>query len=151
MKTKKNASLFTLFLIISLLSINNSCSERNETVSCFPNSPINAQLDLNLPLYYNLQNPGNWAYVNKIGAGTRGLIVYRKGIKDFLIYDRNAPHLCPDNETTLEVKNGTAIHCPKDGAEWILSTGEPIKVAKINPKFYPYTFDPNTNILSIYN
>ncbi|GGG66832.1 hypothetical protein [Epilithonimonas arachidiradicis] len=152
MKTKKIASLFALFLIISVLSINNSCSERNETVSCFPNSTIAVQLNLTLPLYYKLQTVGSWVYVNEVGAGTRGLIAVRT-TSGFKVYDRNAPHICPDTDTTLEVKNDTSIYCPKDGSQWILITGQPTdnSVAKIAPKTYGYSFDANTNILSIYN
>ncbi|MNK31123.1 hypothetical protein D3C87_495460 [compost metagenome] len=150
MKLKKNISIFTLILTFSLLTFNSSCSERNETVSCFPNALVSVQLNLNLGSYYKLQNVGGWIYEEQIGSGTRGLIVVRV-TNGFKIYDRNAPHICPDNETTLVVKNETAIHCPKDGAEWILITGQPTAVAKIAPKTYPYSYDPNTNILSIYN
>lgn len=152
MKTKKIASLFTLFLIISLLSINNSCSERNETVSCFPNSVISVQLNLTLPSYYKLQTVGAWVYVNEVGAGTRGLIVVRT-TSGFKVYDRNAPHICPDTNTTLEVKNETSIVCPKDNSQWILLTGQPTdnSTAKIAPKTYGYSFDAASNILSIYN
>ncbi|PZU88646.1 MAG: hypothetical protein DI529_05470 [Chryseobacterium sp.] len=152
MKTKKIASLLTLFLIINILIINNSCSERNDTVSCFPNSTISVQLNLTLPLYYKLQTVGSWVYVNQDGAGTRGLIVART-TSGFKVYDRNAPHICPDTDTTLEVKNDTSIYCPKDGSQWILITGQPTdnSVAKIAPKTYGYSYDPLSNILSIYN
>ena len=148
MKIKKNISIFTLILTFSLLTFNSSCSERNETVSCFPNALVSVQLNLNLSTYFKLQNVGGWIYEEQIGSGTRGLIVVRV-TNGFKIYDRNAPHICPDSETTLVVKNGNAIHCPKDGAEWILITGEPTAVAKIAPKTYPYSI--NGNILSIYN
>jgi hypothetical protein len=148
MKTKKIASLFTLFLIISSLSIINSCRERDDTVSCFPNSIISVQLNLSLPQYYELQTVGGWIYVDEQQSGTRGLIVVRT-TSGFKVYDRNAPHLCPDTDTTLEVKNGTAVYCPQDGAEWILITGQPSKVAKTAPKTYGYNYV--NNILSIYN
>lgn len=152
MKIKKNLSLFISLLTFSLLTFNSSCSERNETVSCFPNATVSVQLNLSLPSYYALQNEGGWVYVNEEGSGTRGLIVYRRSLNGqnaFMIYDRNAPHICPDTGTTLEVENGTAIHCPKDNAKWILSTGQPTAVSKIAPKMYGYSF--NSNILSIYN
>lgn len=149
MKIKKISSLFTLFLTISSLSLINSCGERDGTVSCFPNSVISVTLDLTLPRYYALQNPGGWLEIEEQQSGTRGLIIYRKNERDFMIYDKNAPHLCPDNDTTLEVRTGTAVYCPKDGAEWFLSTGGPTKVAKTALKAYGYSF--NGNVLSIYN
>lgn len=150
MKIKKNLSLFISLLTFSLLTFTSSCSERNETVSCFPNANVSVQLNLSLPSYYVLQNVGGWVDVNEEGSGTRGLIVVRI-TSGFKVYDKNAPHICPDKDTTLEVKNGTAIHCPKDNAEWILITGQPTAVAKIAPKTYGYSFDSNSNILSIYN
>jgi len=148
MKTKKIASLFTLFLIISSLCLINSCRERDDTVSCFPDSVISVKLNLSLPQYYILQTTGGWLYIDEQQSGTRGLIVVRT-TTGFKIYDRNAPHLCPDTDTTLEVKNGTSVYCPQDDAEWILITGQPSKVAKTAPKTYGYDYVNNT--LSIYN
>jgi len=151
MKIKKNLSLFISLLTFSLLTLlNSSCSERNETVSCFPNAAISAQLNLSLPSNNALQNVGGWIYLNEVGAGTRGLIVVRI-TSGFKVYDRNAPHICPDADTTLEVKNGTSVYCPKDNAEWILITGQPTAVANVSPKTYGYSFDASSNILSIYN
>ena len=152
MNPKKFASVFVLFLIISSLTVVNSCSERNETVSCFPNSAVSVQLNLTLPLYYKLQTVGGWVYVNEVAAGTRGLIVVRT-TTGFKVYDRNAPHICPDTDTTLEVKNDTSVYCPKDGSQWILITGQPTdnSVARIAPKTYAYSFNSAANILDIYN
>jgi len=128
----------------------NACSERNETVACFPDSYISVTLDLNLPAYYSLQNVGSWIYVDEAGAGTRGLIIVRT-TAGFKIYDRNAPHICPTENTTLKVEGGTKIVCPEDGAEWILLTGQPTAVANIPPKTYLYNYNSATNFLSIYN
>ena len=138
----------SIILIFSLLNIT-SCKEREETVNCFPNVPINVVLNLNLPAYYGLQNVGGWIYVNEQECGTRGLIVVRT-TNGFKVYDRNAPHVCPDNNTTLNVENNIKVVCPKDGAEWILITGEPTKIAQIPPKTYRYNFDSTTGILSIF-
>ena len=138
----------SIILIFSLLNIT-SCKEREETVNCFPNVPINVVLNLNLPAYYVLQNVSGWIYVNEQECGTRGLIVVRT-TNGFKIYDRNAPHVCPDNNTTLNVENNIKVVCPKDGAEWILITGEPTKIAQIPPKTYRYNFDSTTGILSIF-
>ena len=55
MNPKKFSSVFVLFLIISSLTVVNSCGERDGTVSCFPNSVISVTLDLTLPKYYTLQ------------------------------------------------------------------------------------------------
>ncbi|MBU8883898.1 hypothetical protein KSK37_12455 [Kaistella sp. DKR-2] len=148
MKRKISIIFSSILLIFSALNIS-SCQTREETVSCFPNVPINVVLNLNLPAYYNLQNVNGWIYVNQQDAGTRGLIVVRT-TNGFKVYDRNAPHICPDTNTTLSVENNIKIVCPKDGAEWILITGEPTKVAQIPPKTYRYNYDSSTGTLSIF-
>ncbi|MBT2622164.1 MULTISPECIES: hypothetical protein [Chryseobacterium] len=147
-KTFSILSFFTL-LTISALTIN-SCGSREDTVSCFPTSPINVTLNLNLPAYFNLTQPQGWLYVDEQQSGTRGLIVVRGSNNTFKVFDRNAPHLCPDNDTTLEVKNNISIVCPKDNATWILLTGNPTSVTSLPPKTYPYNYDPATRVLSIY-
>jgi hypothetical protein len=148
MKGNISKAFFSIILLFSILNFS-SCNNREETISCFPSTPINVILNLNLPTYFNLQNVGGWIYVNEQQAGTRGLIIV-KTTNGFKIYDRNAPHICPDNDTTLRVENDIKIVCPKDGAEWITISGEPIKISQVPPKTYPYSYDSNTKILSVY-
>ncbi len=121
-------------------------------MNCFPNNPINVTLNLNLPAYNNLNYDGGWIYINEQQSGTRGLIAVRTG-NAFKIYDRNAPHICPDNDTTLEVKDNIVIVCPKDNSRWILRTGQPESGSKTSlpPKTYnSYNYDPVAKTLSIY-
>jgi nitrite reductase/ring-hydroxylating ferredoxin subunit len=148
---KKN---FSILSIITLLIFNNlcvnSCGSREDTVSCFPNNPINVTLNLNLPAYYSLNQVGGWVYINEQQSGTKGLIVVRASDTTFKAYDRNAPHICPDNNTTLEVQDNIRVICPKDNAQWILLTGQPTSVANVPPKTYPYNYDAGGKILNIY-
>ena len=149
MKRKFSLVFSAILLIFSILNLS-SCGNREETVSCFPNVPINVVLNLNLPAYYDLQNVNGWIYVNQQESGTRGLIVVRT-TNGFKVYDRNAPHICPDNNTTLSVEANIKIVCPKDNAEWILITGEPTKISQVPPKTYRYSFDANSGILTIFD
>lgn len=144
-------TIILTLLIFSSSAITSSCNNREETVSCFPQLPINVSINLNLPAYRNLWNVGGWIYLNEQVSGNRGLIIVRTGNQTFKIFDRNAPHICPNgNETTLEVKDNIKIICPKDNAEWILITGEPTKIATIPPKTYRnYYYDTTTSILSV--
>ena len=95
---------FFILLVFSLLSLVISCESRAETVSCFPSQIINVQLNLNLPAYAIDLNTKGWIYINEQQSGTRGLILVKTGT-GFKVYDRNAPHLCPDTNTTLIVQN----------------------------------------------
>jgi nitrite reductase/ring-hydroxylating ferredoxin subunit len=150
MKRSLTHSILITLLIVSSLIITKSCSSREDTVSCFPQTSINVILNLNLPAYQNLQTVGGWIYVDEQSSGTRGLIVVRT-TNGFKVYDRNAPHICPDINTTLNVEANIKIVCPKDNAEWILITGEPTKISQVAPKTYRYSFDSNSGILTIFN
>ena len=140
---------FFILLVFSLLSLVISCESRADTVSCFPSQIINVQLNLTFPAYAIDLNTKGWIYINEQQSGTRGLIVVNTGT-GFKVYDRNAPHLCPDANTTLEVQNNIKIVCPKDGAEWILQDGTPIKGSGLPPKSYDYSYNAATGIISIY-
>ena len=149
MKIFSALKTFFILLIFSLLSLVISCESRAETVSCFPSQIINVQLNLNLPAYAIDLNTKGWIYINEQQSGTRGLILVKTGT-GFKVYDRNAPHLCPDANTTLEVQNNIKIVCPKDGAEWILQDGTPIKGSGLPPKSYDYSYNAATGELLIY-
>ena len=140
---------FFILLVFSLLSLVISCESRAETVSCFPSQIINVQLNLNLPAYAIDLNTKGWIYINEQQSGTCGLILVKTGT-GFKVYDRNAPHLCPDTNTTLEVQNNIKIICPKDGAEWILQDGTPIKGSGLPPKSYDYSYNAATGDLLIH-
>lgn len=150
MKKKTLFNLSLIFLIFSSLFIFKSCGNTEDTVSCFPDVNIDVVLNLNLPTYFDLQTVGGWIYVDEQSDGTRGLIIVRT-TNGFKIYDRNAPHICPDKNTTLQVENNIKVVCPEDGAEWILLTGQPTKISNLPPKTYPYTYNPVSNVLTIYN
>ena len=141
-------NLFVFFIVYSIFS-STACSSREDTVSCFPNQIINVQLNLNLPAYSNALNTNGWVYINEQQSGSRGLILVKTGT-GFKVYDRNAPHLCPDSNTMLEVHSNIKIVCPKDGAEWILTDGTPLKNTNLPPKTYPASYNIGSGILSVY-
>lgn len=142
--------IIPILLTFSALKTLNSCSNREETTNCFPNQFISVQLNLSLPSYYPLNNIGGWIYISEQQSGTRGLIVYRTN-DGFKIYDRNAPHICPSTDTTLEVENGSLVICKKDNAKWFLNSGAPASVSPYPLKQYFYNYNSSTNILNIYN
>lgn len=150
MKPKFLKIFVAILLIFSVLKILNSCKERDGTSNCFPLSTIDAELYINS--YVNLQTK-NWDYSKgEEGTGTRGLIIFYNNSK-YIVYDRNAPHICPDTNTTLEVieENGFLyLYCAKDGAKWWINDGSPRNSQATGiPKSY-YNYIQN-GILYIYN
>lgn len=148
---KKTSTIIYFFILLMFSALNlTSCGTNNDTISCFPSRNISVTLNLNLAAYSSLNYVGGWIYVDQQQSGTRGLIIVRT-TDGFKAYDRNAPHLCPDSNTTLEVKNNISIICPKDGATWILLTGQPTNIATVSPKTYFWNYDSSSKILNIYN
>lgn len=136
-----------IFLICSVFTILHSCASDDGTVSCVPLTTINFQINTNLPLYSNLNNPGGYVEIPASPTtGTRGLIVVRT-TSGFKAYDRNAPHLCPTDKTTLYVKEGIKIVCDADNSEWILLTGQPTKVANRAPRTYQVFVNTNNTLI----
>jgi len=103
-----------------------SCNEDDGQKSCNPEYVISASININLPLYSELETRG-WTYVGGEGTGTKGIVVVKLTNGSYKAYDRNAPHICPTPNSQLEVIDDSKLHCPEDGAEWILLTGGPIE------------------------
>lgn len=144
--------IFPVFIIALTLGLT-SCSEDDGQKSCNPEYNVAVSINLSLPLYSDLQNPNGWAYVQGEGTGTRGIIVVNTG-NGFRAYDRNAPHICPNPTSTLEVSNGIKLYCPFDGAEWILLTGQPLENSEgftpnRTPRVYQTSFQGG--VLDIFN
>ena len=124
-----------------------SCSSDEGTVSCVPVGNVSRTINLNLPLYSTLNNPGSWIYLEGVNAGNRGLIVVNVGA-GFKAYDRNAPHICPTNKSTIYVQDDIKMVCEEDGAEWILTSGQPTKVANRSPRTYQVITNGNQLIIT---
>lgn len=139
-KTILNKAL-VLFIFIHIIC----CQSDDGAVSCVPTQNINYTINLNLPQYYKLNNAGGWMYIEAAyGTGNKGLIVVKIGENMYKAYDRNAPHICPTDKTQLMVQGDIKIVCPEDGAEWILTSGEPTKIANRAPITYQIRKIENT-------
>lgn len=141
-KTILNSVSF-VFIILTLLN----CQSDDGTVSCVPSYTISKSINLSMPLYVNLNNPGGWIYLEGINTGSRGLIVVNTGV-GYKAYDRNAPHICPTGKSTIYVKDNLKMVCEEDGSEWILTTGQPTKVANRSPRTYQVIANGNQLLIT---
>ena len=82
--------LFTLVLLI-LAMLLCQCKDNENRV---PNVPVNISLNLNLPIYSELNTVGN--HIN-ISGGSLGIIVYRNSIDEFKAFDRHCTFNVPEN------------------------------------------------------
>jgi len=134
--------------ILLLLFVFLGCRKNN--INPVPNIPFDITIDINLPSYSALTGVGGWCYVN---GGSRGIIVYRRTIDEFIAFDRHSPedaegicpsHLFPDADNFLQL-NDTC-----NNATFSLYDGMPISNSNYGLRQYVCLFDGNS-MLRIYN
>lgn len=134
-------------VIVSLLMLQ-SCGKNNQNP--VPNVPVDVTIDLGLPSYFSLQGVSGYAYVN---AGSRGIIVYRKSINEFIAFDRHSPAdpegicplpLYPNPNNFLELIDSCNV------ASFSLYDGSPISNSEFGLRQYATQYN-GANSLRIYN
>ncbi|PWL28872.1 MAG: hypothetical protein DCO96_08635 [Fluviicola sp. XM-24bin1] len=129
-------------LLISGCKVNN-----NHPV---PNIPFDVTIDMTLPLYDDLMGVGGYAYVN---AGSRGVIVYRRGIEDFVAFDRHSPAdingTC-DQPLTPDANNFLMLNDTCNNAQFSLYDGSPMSGSEFGLRQYAVAWGGG-NTLRIYN
>ncbi|MFN5912560.1 MAG: hypothetical protein ACK45H_14555 [Bacteroidota bacterium] len=135
---------FLLFAVVAMLF---ACTKNaNHPV---PNVPFDITIDINLPSYNALIGVGNYAYVN---GGSKGVIVYRRSIDEFVAFDRHSPvdingtcdPLVPDTNNFLTLLD------PCSDAKFSLYDGSPMSGSDFGLRQYQ-TFYNGSNLLRIYN
>ena len=115
-----------------------------------PSLPFDITINLSLPSYSSLIGVSGWAYVN---GGSKGIIVYRRGIDDFVAFDRHSPEdingtcefpLFPDDDNYLVLNDSC------NTATFSLYDGSPISNAEYGLRMYQTIYDGNQG-LRIYN
>ena len=136
-----------IFILVTLLSVL-SCGKNNQNP--VPNVPVDVTIDLSFPSYSALQGVSVYTYVN---GGSRGIIVYRKSLNEFVAFDRHSPAdaegtclepLYPDANNFLELIDSC------NNARFSLYDGSPISNSQYGLRQYATQFN-GSNILRIYN
>lgn len=141
----KNLQAVGIFLFLLAFSL--GCNDDDGQKNCNPAYAISASVNINLPLYSDVETRG-WTYVDGEGTGSKGIILIKSSNGSYKAYDRNAPHICPTLNSRLEVVEDIKLYCPEDGAEWILLTGQPIKIADRAPRTYQAVRNGNMIIIT---
>ncbi len=140
-----NVRLVILFILFVVL---NSCN-KNKT-NPVPSIPFDIMINISLPSYNNLNGVGGWCYVN---GGSRGIIVYRRAIDEFVAFDRHSP-ADPDATCFLPLftdpDNFLQLNDTCNNAKFSLYDGSPIANSTYGLRQYSTSFDGNTQ-LRIYN
>lgn len=137
---------FILMFAVGLLLA--SCSQN--AVHPVPNVPFDISINITLPSYSSLQGVSGFAYVN---GGSRGIIVYRRGISDFIAFDRHSPaDLDGSCEQPLvpDAGNFLMLNDTCNTAQFSLYDGSPVSGSEFGLRQYVVTWDGNQT-LRIYN
>ena len=137
-----------LIFCFGVLLLSSKCNNQNQNP--VPFVPVDVTIDIQLPSYSNLQGVGGWTYLN---GGSRGIIVYRKGIDEFVAFDRHSPAdisgtchlpLYPDSQNFLQLKDSC------NNAVFSLYDGSPVSNSIYGLRQYATQFNGN-NLLRVYN
>jgi len=139
-------SLPLLFVFVFLAG----CRDDDENVRV-PRIQTDITLNLNLPEYNILLNPGGWIYLT---GGSRGLIVYRVNNDEFAAFDRhctfNVPEAC---RVFVDENSGlTAADTLCCGSVFEIITGNVVEgPAQFRLQPFQTQFNQNTDMLRITN
>jgi len=136
------------FIFLLLVGLLFSCKKNNSNP--VPNIPFDITININLPSYSNLIGVSGWAYVN---GGSKGIIVYRRGIDEFIAFDRHSPAdvngdcatpLYPDADNYLQLNDDC------NSATFSLYDGSPISGSDYGLRQYQTAWNGNES-LRIFN
>ena len=118
-----------------------------DTPGVIPYVDVQVDLNLSLPAYNNLNFPNNWLYIS---GGSRGLIVYRYTLDEFVVLDRHATWDVGAGCQCTVSQDGYTIEDPCSGSQWYIFDGSIIQGPTTAPlERYTTTWIPP--VLSIRN
>ncbi len=131
-----------LFFTAVLFSMSFSSCNKNK-LHPVPNIPFDIDINIALPTYSDLTNVGGYAFVN---GGSKGIIVYRRNVYEFVAFDLHSPAndgecdsaLVNDDENFLQLKDLCS------GARFSLIDGSPISGSDFGLRAYVTAFDGNS-------
>ncbi|MEO9891453.1 hypothetical protein [Aurantibacter sp.] len=124
--------IICLLLLFLVLSCDSDRAIRNPYIQ-----EIGFRFDLNLslPLYSPLTNPGSPVYIGLDGVGNRGVFVINAGFDQFRAFEATCPNHPPNSCSTMEIDGQNAI-CPCEDYEYSLFTGQQFNVPEDDNVYY---------------
>lgn len=110
---------YLLLLILFILACSNDQGQRNPYLQ---EIGFRFDINLNLPLYSPLTNPGNAVYIGAQGVGIRGVFVMNTGFA-YRVFEASCPNHSPSSCSTTQLEGQTAV-CDCEAFEYSLFTGQ---------------------------
>lgn len=129
--------------------VSTGCKKDRDDELHVPRVATNITININLPGYSALSNPGGWAYVQ---GGSRGIIVYRASMTEFSAFDRHCPYNVIEGCKISILEGSIAEDDECCHSQFEIITGIPIS-GKTERPLQPFRtqFNPNANLLRIFN
>ncbi|MEO9512430.1 MAG: hypothetical protein ABJN84_17285 [Flavobacteriaceae bacterium] len=111
------------------------------------------EINLNLPLYNDLNNIGNPIYVPNDGVGTRGAFVIKSGLDTYFAFEASCPNHTPNSCSTMTI-DGQNVVCSCENYTYSLFTGQQLDRPDDGNRYYDllfYNASPSGNIITISN
>ena len=137
--------IFGLILMLLLVSCNTDNTNRNPFLQ---EIGFRFDMNLNLPLYSPLANPGSAIYVNTNVQGSRGIFVIHTSFNSFMAWEASCPNHVPNDCSTMQL-NGQIVTCSCEDYQYNLFTGQFLNRPDDGKRyhdllFYQATFGGNT-------
>lgn len=129
-------------MVIICLSCNRDSQDNIPLVA------VDLTIFLNDPEYINLANVTGWEYIT---GGSRGIIVYRSAVDQFVALERHSPYE-PQNGCSVDVDpTNFLINDPCSDAVFLLIDGSVVSGSNVQPLKQYQTYYDGVDILRIFN
>lgn len=91
-----------------------------DSISRVPDVPVYITININQPAFFDLTVPAGWVYVT---GGSRGIIVYRKSMDEFIALERHSPYQPEDNCAVVVNDDNVIISDPCSDSQWLIMDG----------------------------
>lgn len=123
-------------LVLLLLACESDVANRNPFLQ---EVRFRFELNLNLPLYNNLNNIGNPVYVGNASVGTRGAFVMKTGLDTYFAFEASCPNHPPNSCSTMTL-DGQEVICSCEDYRYSLFTGQQLNRPDDGNRYYDLLF-----------
>jgi len=95
-----------LLFVIFIISCSKEVTNRNPYLQ---ELGFRFDINLSLPLYSPLTNPGSPVYIPNQTVGTRGAFVMNTGFDQFRVFEASCPNHAPNECSTMIIEGQSAI------------------------------------------
>ncbi len=126
----------SLIFLVLCLSCENDPTNRNPFLQ---EVGFNFEVNLNLPLYTNLNNIGNPVYIDNANVGTRGAFVMKTSLDSFFAFEASCPNHVPNTCSTMTI-DGQNVVCSCEDFTYSLFTGQLLDRPDDGNRYYDLLF-----------